>query len=68
MTVSVGAGSMREILVVLALAAAGLLLATAAAFAPWYGIAAGSPRPEVVEVYAPSPPPAAGGGTAASNG
>ncbi|WP_148086410.1 hypothetical protein [Micromonospora sp. HM5-17] len=66
MTAGAGAGSVREILVVLALAVAGLLLAMAAAFTPWYGTAAGSTELEVVEMYAP--PPAIGGVAAASDG
>lgn len=37
MAVDAGPGAVREILVVLALAVAGLLLALLAAFAPWYG-------------------------------
>ncbi|MBF9133319.1 hypothetical protein I0C86_30795 [Plantactinospora sp. S1510] len=53
MTVGVGRGSAREILVVLALAVTGLLLAVLAAFTPWYGVAAGSPEVEVVEMHSP---------------
>ncbi|MBE1487110.1 hypothetical protein [Plantactinospora soyae] len=53
MTVGIGRGSMREILVVLALAVGGLLLAMLAAFTPWYGVAAGSPEVEVVEMHSP---------------
>ncbi|HEY0698654.1 MAG TPA: hypothetical protein VGD43_12690 [Micromonospora sp.] len=46
----------REILVVLALAFTGLLLALIAAFAPWYG-AQSRPSPAgVVEMRAPSGP------------
>ncbi|MEN3614369.1 hypothetical protein [Plantactinospora sp. ZYX-F-223] len=51
MTVRVGQGSTREILVVLALAVSGLLLATLVAFTPWYGFAAGAPEVEVVEMH-----------------
>ncbi|MEO3743731.1 hypothetical protein [Plantactinospora sp. B5E13] len=69
MTVSVGAGSVREILVVLALALCGLLLATLVAFTPWYGMAAGnSAEAEVVEVHSPAGPPMTAGVSAASNG
>ncbi|GAA3757582.1 hypothetical protein GCM10022225_48550 [Plantactinospora mayteni] len=53
MTVRVGQGSAREILVVLALAVSGLLLATLVAFTPWYGFAAGARNVEVVEMHAP---------------
>lgn len=53
MTVSVGQGSAREILVVLALAVSGLLLAILAAFTPWYGPAAGAAEVEVVEMHSP---------------
>jgi hypothetical protein len=53
MTVGVDQGSAREILVVLALAVTGLLLAVLAAFTPWYGTAAGSPDVEVVEMHSP---------------
>ncbi|MFY1675326.1 hypothetical protein ACN27G_36245 [Plantactinospora sp. WMMB334] len=54
MTVRVGQGAMREILVVLALAVGGLILATLAAFTPWYGFAAGVPEVEVIEMHAPT--------------
>jgi hypothetical protein len=69
MTVGVVRGSMREILVVLGLAVGGLLLATLAAFTPWYGVAAGSGEVEVVQLH--SPPGSAvgdGGVTAAGEG
>ncbi|GIG85859.1 hypothetical protein [Plantactinospora endophytica] len=54
MTVRVGQGSTREILVVLAVAVSGLLLATLVAFTPWYGSAAGAPEVEVVEMHSPA--------------
>ncbi|MEQ4303299.1 hypothetical protein ABNF97_18240 [Plantactinospora sp. B6F1] len=53
MTVRVGQGSTHELLVVLALAASGLLLATLVAFTPWYGLAAGASKVEVVEMHSP---------------
>lgn len=58
-----GAGAIREILVVLALALAGLVLALAAAFGPWYGGLEQPGGPAVVEMHAPVGP-AAGGGAA----
>ncbi|GAB3969714.1 hypothetical protein V1634_21500 [Plantactinospora veratri] len=54
MTVRVGQGSTREILVVLLLAVTGLLLATVVVFTPWYGLAAGAPEVEVVEMHSPA--------------
>ncbi|MFY1690009.1 hypothetical protein [Plantactinospora sp. WMMB782] len=68
MTVRVEQGSTREILVVLAVAVSGLLLATLVAFSPWYGVAAGATKVEVVEVHSPG---STGGGigiTVAGNG
>lgn len=43
----------HEILQVLALAAAGLLLAVVAAFLPWYGESSGRPDTAVVDVQSP---------------
>lgn len=57
MVVQVGAGALREILVVLALGIAGLLLAMLAAFTPWYGSTTTPARPEIVEMHAPVKPP-----------
>jgi hypothetical protein len=45
----------REFLAVVGVAAAGLTLAAAAAFMPWYGPAAGGDR-MVIEVHAPVAP------------
>ncbi|GAB3815650.1 hypothetical protein [Micromonospora zhanjiangensis] len=53
----VGAGALREILVVLALGLAGLLLALLAAFTPWYAPTTTPPRPQIVEMHAPAEPP-----------
>jgi hypothetical protein len=63
-----GTGAVRELLVVLALAVAGLFLALIAAFAPWYGAAARPDRPVVVEMHAPDGPPAGTGLTTAEGG
>jgi hypothetical protein len=49
-----GAGAVREILVVLALAMVGLLLAVIAAFAPWYADSADAGDTAVVEMHSPS--------------
>jgi hypothetical protein len=57
MVMQASAGALREFLVVLALGIAGLLLATLAAFTPWYGRTTTPPRPEVVEMHAPVKPP-----------
>jgi hypothetical protein len=45
----------REFLAVVGVAAAGLALAAAAAFTPWYGPVAGGDR-MVIEVHAPVAP------------
>jgi hypothetical protein len=52
MDLHVGGGS-QEMLVVLALAAVGLMLAALAAFTPWYGPVADQHRPTVVELQSP---------------
>jgi hypothetical protein len=51
-----GTGAMREILVVLALAVTGLVLAVIAAFTPWYGAPATPDRSVVVEMHGPGRP------------
>lgn len=51
-----GAGALREFLVVLALALAGLLLAVLAAFAPWYAAPTDGGGGAVVEMHAPQRP------------
>ncbi|MEJ3743877.1 hypothetical protein WEI85_11360 [Actinomycetes bacterium KLBMP 9797] len=62
----VGAGAVREILVVLALALAGLLLAVAAAFGPWYATLDEPAGAAVVEMHAPvAPGPGTGAGAPA---
>jgi hypothetical protein len=57
-----GTGAAREIVMVFALAVAGLLLAMVAAFTPWYDGPADRQRP-VVELWAPEGAPGAGSGT-----
>ncbi|SDX97947.1 hypothetical protein SAMN05444365_101274 [Micromonospora pattaloongensis] len=54
MDVVVGTTGRREMLVVLVLAAVGVLLALLAAFTPWY--AAPVDRSAVVDVTVPAPP------------
>lgn len=49
------AGGFREILVVLALALVGLVLATLAALTPWYAAATGGGSAPVVSVESPAP-------------
>ncbi|HEX5594994.1 MAG TPA: hypothetical protein VFX61_03090 [Micromonosporaceae bacterium] len=64
---AVDAGSAaRELGVVLALAAAGLLLALVAAFTPWYGRPADPGRAAVVELHTP-PEPVVEAGLAVAN-
>jgi hypothetical protein len=54
MDVDVGdSGGVREVLMVVALAAAGLLLAGLAAFTPWYASGTGGAQPHVVELRSP---------------
>ncbi|RKR88461.1 hypothetical protein BDK92_2789 [Micromonospora pisi] len=53
MILTAGPGAVREILVVLAVALSGLLLALIAAFAPWYHAPIEPVRPQVVELQAP---------------
>lgn len=55
-----GSGAAREVVMVLALAVAGLLLAVVAAFTPWYGAPAERQGP-VVEMRAPEGAAPAGG-------
>jgi hypothetical protein len=50
----------REILIVLGLALAGLLLTAFAVFAPWYPDTTSAPTPAVVELRAPVLRPDAG--------
>jgi hypothetical protein len=53
MHVNVRARGAREVLMVVALAAAGLLLAGLAAFTPWYAPATGGVQPHVVDLHSP---------------
>lgn len=48
-----GTAGVREIVIVLALAVAGLLLTALAVFAPWYPDGTQAPTPAVVELRAP---------------
>lgn len=63
-----GTGTVREILVVVGVAAGGLLLAVIAAFTPWYDVAAGHGEPGVVEMRAPKHPAAGGYAGPPNNG
>jgi hypothetical protein len=51
-----GSGALRELLVVFAVAAAGLLLALVAAFAPWHPTSDGTARAGLVELHSPPGP------------
>lgn len=62
------AGAVREILVVLALAIVGLLLAVAAAFTPWYAALDEPGGAAVVEMHAPSIPETGAGAAAGGAG
>ncbi|MFI6762916.1 hypothetical protein ACIBF5_27670 [Micromonospora sp. NPDC050417] len=53
MILTAGPGAVREILVVLAVALSGLLLALIAAFTPWYQAPIEPARPQVAELQAP---------------
>lgn len=57
MTGEAGSAALRELLLVVAVAAAGLLFAMMAAFAPWHPAASGDARAELVELHSPVPPP-----------
>ncbi|GAA4450961.1 hypothetical protein [Phytohabitans houttuyneae] len=63
-----GTGALREILVVLALALVGLLLAVVAAFAPWYATPADAGGGAVVEMHSPQRPGPGTGGVAVEAG
>jgi hypothetical protein len=52
----VQAGAVRELLVVLVVAGAGLLLALLAAFGPWHPGVGGRPPAVVVELHSPVRP------------
>ncbi|PWU44867.1 hypothetical protein DLJ46_23845 [Micromonospora globispora] len=49
-------GAVRELLLVFALAGAGLLLAMVAAFGPWHPASAGPGRAGLVELHSPPGP------------
>ncbi|MFF0151406.1 hypothetical protein [Micromonospora sp. NPDC005203] len=51
-----GSGAVRELILVVALALAGLLLAMVAAFAPWHATSAGSAPGSLVELRSPDDP------------
>ncbi|MBM0277133.1 hypothetical protein [Micromonospora tarensis] len=48
-----GSGALRELILVVAVALAGLLLAMVAAFAPWHGSPAGNDPAGLVELHSP---------------
>ncbi|MFC0006923.1 hypothetical protein [Micromonospora siamensis] len=58
-----GSGAVRELLVVLALAGAGLLLAMVAAFAPWHPTPGVTAPAGVVGLHLPGTPPTPPAGT-----
>jgi hypothetical protein len=66
--IGAGTGALREILVVLALALVGLLLAVVAAFAPWYATPADAGGGAVVEMHSPQRPGPGTGGVAVEAG
>ncbi|MET7667053.1 hypothetical protein [Micromonospora luteifusca] len=51
-----GSGALRELILVVAVALAGLLLAMAAAFAPWHATSAGNAPASLVELHGPGDP------------
>ncbi|MGC1213823.1 MAG: hypothetical protein WA890_21490 [Micromonospora sp.] len=51
-----GSGAVRELLLVFALAGAGLLLAMVAAFGPWHPASGGPGRVGLVELHSPGGP------------
>ncbi|MER7890506.1 hypothetical protein ABTX15_11835 [Micromonospora sp. NPDC094482] len=57
--------TLRELLMVLAVAVAGLLLAMVAAFTPWHATPAGSAPAGLVELHGPGDPGTAPAGTRA---
>ncbi|MEU7589471.1 hypothetical protein AB0A95_24625 [Micromonospora sp. NPDC049230] len=52
----VGSGALRELILVVAVALAGLLLAMVAAFAPWHATLAGTAPAGLVELHSPNDP------------
>lgn len=56
MAVDVGSTALRELLMVLALAAVGVVLALLAVFTPWYGAASDAEGVNVVELHSPPVP------------
>ncbi|MGW5561181.1 hypothetical protein ACWER9_28675 [Micromonospora sp. NPDC003944] len=51
-----GSGALRELLLVVAVALAGLLLAMVAAFTPWHATPAGNAPAGLVELHSPGDP------------
>ncbi|MEH1168033.1 hypothetical protein V6V47_21880 [Micromonospora sp. CPCC 205539] len=49
-------GAVRELILVVALALAGLVLAVVAAFAPWHAMPAGNAPAGLVELHSPGDP------------
>ncbi|MEV6691493.1 hypothetical protein AB0M35_08520 [Micromonospora sp. NPDC051196] len=60
----VGSATARELLLVVAMAVVGLLLATAAAFTPWPVTPGGSAPSSLVDLQGPPAPPEPVGSTA----
>ncbi|MFC4017260.1 hypothetical protein ACFOW4_04780 [Micromonospora sp. GCM10011542] len=51
-----GSGALRELILVVAVALAGLLLAMVAAFTPWHATPAGNAPAGLVELHGPGDP------------
>jgi hypothetical protein len=51
-----GSGALRELILVVAVAFAGLLLAMVAAFTPWHATPAGNAPAGLVELHSPGDP------------
>lgn len=62
MTGDTGAGATRELLLVVAVAVAGVLLAVVAVFSPWHAVPSGAAPAGLVELHSP------GGGPATTEG
>ncbi len=62
MTGDTGSGAVRELLLVLAVALAGVLLAMVAVFAPWHAVPDGAAPAGLVELHGPE------GGSATTEG
>ncbi|MGN9779103.1 hypothetical protein ACTMS0_25575 [Micromonospora sp. H33] len=58
MTGDTGSGAVRELLLVVAVAAAGVLLALVAVFTPWHAVPDGATPAAPVELHSPDGAPA----------